>query len=378
MQTSLPLDRLSLETESESYLREQLITYIGNKRALLPFIGRAVHQVRQIIGEQRIRTADIFSGTGVVARLLKQYSSHILANDLETYSSITNNCYLRNQSETDWARLQGVLQDISSRIESDLSAGWITELYAPKNDDAIEMGERVFYTRGNAVYLDTAMRAIHGLDEPWRTMLLAPLIAKASVHANTSGVFKGFYKDRDGRGKFGGHGADALKRILRPIKIELPLTSRFHCDYTVTKSDANELARSISWSDVDLVYLDPPYNQHPYGSNYFMLNLIAENRRPENLSEVSGIPAEWNRSPYNKRRHASTALFELIESCKCPFILVSYNSEGFIEKETFMEEMGRLGKLSVMETPYNTFRGSRNLRERPIHVTEYLFLLDKR
>ena len=42
--------------------------------------------------------------------------------------------------------------------------------------------------------------------------------------------------------------------------------------------------------NLDLVYLDPPYNQHPYGSNYFMLNVIANNQTTK-ISKVSGIPA---------------------------------------------------------------------------------------
>jgi len=32
--------------------------------------------------------------------------------------------------------------------------------------------------------------------------------------------------------------------------------------------------------------LDPPYNQHPYGSNYFMLNLLADYREPADVSAV--------------------------------------------------------------------------------------------
>jgi len=35
------------------------------------------------------------------------------------------------------------------------------------------------------------------------------------------------------------------------------------------------------------------------------------------------------------------------------------------------------GKVDVFETNYNTFRGSRNLRERRTHVKEYLFLVEK-
>ena len=41
------------------------------------------------------------------------------------------------------------------------------------------------------------------------------------------------------------------------------------------------------------------------------------------------------------------------------------------------------GKVQVLETSYNTFRGCRNLTDlsekgdRDIHVTEYLYLLEK-
>jgi len=59
------------------------------------------------------------------------------------------------------------------------------------------------------------------------------------------------------------------------------------------------LRRYVKDETVDLIYLDPPYNQHPYGSNYFMLNLICTNERPHTLSKVSGIPGDWNKSQYN-------------------------------------------------------------------------------
>jgi adenine-specific DNA-methyltransferase len=41
------------------------------------------------------------------------------------------------------------------------------------------------------------------------------------------------------------------------------------------------------------------------------------------------------------------------------------------------EMLGKIGKFEVLETEYNTFRGSRNLKTRDIHVKEYLFLLEK-
>jgi adenine-specific DNA-methyltransferase len=39
--------------------------------------------------------------------------------------------------------------------------------------------------------------------------------------------------------------------------------------------------------------------------------------------------------------------------------------------------LNQFGRLEVLETRYNTFRGSRNLSGREIHVKEYLYLLEK-
>ncbi|GHT33372.1 hypothetical protein FACS1894214_5190 [Planctomycetales bacterium] len=130
-------------------------------------------------------------------------------------------------------------------------------------------------------------------------------------------------------------------------------------------------------TDIDLAYLDPPYNQHPYGSNYFMLNLVLENKRPESASKISGIPDNWNRSAYNKPHYAYEALRDLVENIKAKYVLISFNSEGFIGQDEMMPMLKKNGKVEVLETNYNTFRGCRNLCNRKTHVSEYLYLLEK-
>ena len=113
-------------------------------------------------------------------------------------------------------------------------------------------------------------------------------------------MFKGFYKDRTtGIGKFGGSNGDALSRIKGRIELDVPVLSRFECDMEIQQQDANELVRQLR--GLDLAYLDPPYNQHPYGSNYFMLNLLVDYQKPQHVSNVSGIPTDWQRSDYNVR-----------------------------------------------------------------------------
>lgn len=376
---SEPLSSLAGDpvTESPEYLQNQLITYIGSKRSLLPFIGQGIEKVKARLCKDKLECLDLFSGTGVVARYLKQHASRLIVNDIELYSQITNRCYLSNPSEIDPAEIREALQFLLAAIDADWSPGFIAELYAPRSDEQIRPGERAFYTRRNAEYLDTARTQIARLPERLQVYFLAPLIAQASVHANTSGVFKGFYKSRNGVGRFGGQGEDALTRIKKDIELAPPIFSRFDCEYSVERRDANDFFSAVGCEDLDLAYFDPPYNQHPYGSNYFMLNLIATYQRPRQVSEISGIPTDWNRSRYNQRREAELALIDVVEQCPAKFVLVSYNSEGFVPHERFIDVLRRNGRLSVLETPYNTFRGSRNLGNRPRHVTEFLYLLEK-
>jgi len=364
-------------SENEDYLTQQIITYIGNKRALLTFITKGLNVVRKNLRKEKLNLFDVFSGSGIVARYFKQYAEKLLVNDLEQYSKVINECYLANVSEIDRVKLKEIHRGLIAAVsDHPLEAGIITEHYAPQHDDHIQPGERVFYTRRNAMYIDTMRQLIEGVDSEYQKFFLAPLLAEASVHSNTSGVFKGFYKDRmTGLGQFGGSNQDALLRIKGNINLPMPVFSHFDCQTTVFQEDANKMIQTAP--EVDLAYLDPPYNQHPYGSNYFMLNLILENRVPAVISKVSGIPENWKRSSYNKRQYAYEALAELVLNIRAKYVLISFNSEGFIPLDTMKSMLKRIGKVRVLEANYNTFRGCRNLSNRDAHVTEYLYLLEK-
>lgn len=373
------------------FLREQLITCIGNKRSLLPFIAKELARIQEEEQRQSLTMVDVFTGSGAVARLLKQHAKALAVNDLEPYAETLARCYLSNREERKRLNVEGWWHEITSQLQRDeaqgnLKPGLIATHYAPADDSAIKPGERVFYTRRNACFLDAARRYIAQLPEPVQPFLLAPLLVEASVHANTAGVFKGFYKDREtGIGRFGGTGGDALTRITGPIQLLKPIFSSRDCPVHVFREDANALANSMDQgisrvfgSPPDVVYLDPPYNQHPYGSNYFMLNLLQTYQMPKQLSPVSGIPSDWNRSRYNKVSDAPVAFSELVHALAAGgtgYILFSWNSEGFLTVDEIQDILRPLGKVSLAEQRYNAFRGSRNLSARSSHVREYLFLL---
>lgn len=362
------------QDEDPRYLSEQIITYLGNKRHLLHLLREGVRRVQQALGKSQLDCFDAFSGSGIVSRFLKQYARRLFCNDLEEYSRILNTCYLANADQQP-EHLPDILARLNQHIREHWAPGFITDMYAPEDDEHILPGERVFYTRRNAIYLDTARQAIQRLEPTLQPFFLAPLLHQASVHTNTGGIFKGFYKNEQGTGQFGGRGRHALSRIMAPIALELPVFSRFQAECHILRQEATNAASSLP--PLDLAYLDPPYNQHPYGSNYFMLNLLTSYEKPEFSSQVSGIPVGWHRSPYNKKKCAAQALGELLETLPARYILISYNSEGFISPAEMKALLLHFGPTERMEQHYPTFRAGRNRKTRANHVTEHLYLLHK-
>ena len=162
--------------ENSSYLTEQLVTYIGNKRSLITFIDKGVSYVQSELEKNKLNTFDVFSGSGIVSRYLKQFSKKQYANDMETYARIINECYLTNKAEIDLEKLCNLLEDVKEATQkkvnryltkdytafkdAEKTPGFISEFYAPKNLYDIQFGERCFYTPYNACYIDCARQAI--------------------------------------------------------------------------------------------------------------------------------------------------------------------------------------------------------------------------
>ena len=273
--------------------------------------------------------------------------------------------------------VEQIVDIYNSRVDKgEFEQGFIRELYAPLDEQRIQPHERVFYTIDNARRLDTFAQWIAKEEPELRPFLQAPLMSKASVHTNTAGMFKGFYKNPETKaGAYGGKGGNALQRILGQIRMEVPVLSWNNSEKLIFQEDATTLSAKLP--ETDLVYVDPPYNQHPYGSNYFMLNYLHDYRSPSEISEISGIPTNWNRSSFNIRSQALSSLKHTLEPLNARFLLISFNDEGFITPNEMRDMLTSLGKLDEVAISYNTFRGSRNLRNRSEKVTEHLYLVER-
>jgi len=371
-----PVKNLDLQNP---FFTSHLITCIGNKRRLLPFLYKGFLKIREKVGKEKMVILDGFVGSGATARLLKAFASELYVNDLEDYAETLNRAYLANKSEINIKKLEKYINWLNEnklKLKTD-EVGFIEKNYAPKDDNNIQQGERVFYTNKNAKIIDNLRKLIDEVPEEYKHFCLASLLVEASIHTNTSGVFKGFHK-YNGNGHFGGRGENALSRIKKEIVLDVPEFSDFECPVFVYKRDVNELVKDKKIPFFDLVYYDPPYNQHPYGSNYFMLNIINGGKPVEIQNGVSGIAKEWNRSAYNKKKIAEEAMNQLLADTRAKFIAISYNDEGIIPIDVFKKILSQYGKWELMEQDYNTYRGSRNLSNRNIKVKELLWILEKK
>lgn len=379
------------KTENDPYLSQGIIAYIGNKRRLLPLIGDAMKQAAggSLAG---LKFTDLFSGSGIVSRYARTLGMKVTANDWEPYARVLARAALEPVPE-DIIRLFGSPEGLDTAVEGmnglpppDEADQYLAKYYAPASidpDDADYRKERLFYTRENALRLDAARNAIgSGDNSDLRScLLLAPLIYQAATHVNTSGVFKSCHKG------FGGHGRDALGRIMAPIEFKAPIVidappGRIYCE------DANALVGRGAVSGSDIVYLDPPYNQHQYGSNYHLLNtLVHWDRIPEPMEtgadgallRKAAIRSDWTdtRSAYCYREPAAKAFGELMDSLDAPIVLISYSTDGIIPFETLRARCEDYGRVKVAANPYVTYRGGRQSVRRQDRNLEFVLIVER-
>ena len=369
--------RLHAAAHTTDYLYHQLIPYLGNKRKLLPLIARAV----QATGVRDGTFLDFFAGSGVVARWAKQEGFRTLANDWEPYAEVLNGCSIRCNCPPTFAGFGGMDNAFAALNGVIPEVGYLTTQLCPADDACPDFDtERLFFTRANGMRLDAMRELIASwemrgqISEDERTVLLASLLYAASYVSNTSGVFKAFHRG------WGGRTGTALYRILSTVRLLPPIFFDNDRDNRVTRMDAQALAEGMRNEPVDIAYLDPPYNQHPYGSNYHVLNTITHWDKPAVTPRMkSAIRTDWRterRSAYNHRATALVAFRILLHTIKARFILTSYSTDGTIALPDLLTAAAERGQVRCLAHPYKRYRVSAQRRsEKPVNI-EFVLIVD--
>ncbi len=366
--------------------------YIGNKTRLLPFILDRIDR----LGIEPGTAHDAFAGTASVGRALKERGWRVASSDLMTYSYVFQRAYVVSQRVPSFADLRAGDGDVrramrSSAFRAALAAsgggaldgvalylsqwleperGFITRHFAPGDD-----GEgRMYFTTANAMRIDAIRRRLH----EWHTeglvsddgyyLLLAALLEGADRVANTAGVYAAYIKQWQSNAR-----RPLVLRAMPPVRGPLRGSSAH-------RGDAESVARALG--EVDLLYVDPPYNSRQYAGYYHVPEIIAQgwfDRAPA-LSGKTGLLADGKqRSAWCSPRDVRDALDRLLESTTARHVLVSYNSEGLLAERVLRTVLknraveGRVRRFTHVYKRYRADSDHARRRYRGDRVQELLF-----
>jgi len=351
------------------------LNYIGSKYQLLEWLQENIQDQIQM-PLNGLRAADLFAGTGVVSLHFANLGATVTSNDVEAYSSTIVKALLKSSFNEICQKIVKEINETLSQSDQGL-VGFITQNYSPHEDC-----RRQFFTVENAKRIDYVReflfkaRREERITEDDYSFLTASLIVSADSIANVPAVYGSFLKAFKQKAK--------NSFVLRPLfddKTNNDTTVNSHAVYSLP---VVQVARQMD--PVDVVYLDPPYNERNYSTNYFPLSMIA--KTPEEtdsfppLKGVTGIPHDCYRSDFCKKTKVKEAFRELFSALqsKAKWIFLSYNSESLLSKASMLEIIEKTcpgSKTEVIERDYKRFKNfdyGKDSNETG-EVVEYLFCI---
>lgn len=305
-----------------------MIKYIGSKRALL---GQITATVRSALPDGGT-VCDLFSGTARVGHALKRDGFQVWSNDHNAYAHALATCYVQADRDRWLEQAEAVLADLRA-VKPE--AGWFTRTFC---EDAR------YFSPENGARID-AMRdriAAMALEPELEAIALVSLMEAADRVDSTAGLQMAYMKSW-------------AARALKPLELRMP--DLLPGAGKATRADAVELAPEV---EADLVYLDPPYNQHSYLGNYHCWESLVLWDKPETYGVANKrIDVRTRKSAFNSRPGIAPALRAVIEGLKAPNLVVSFNDEGYLGREELVEMLSARGEVQVIEIQHPRYVGAR-------------------
>ncbi len=338
--------------------------YIGNKTRLLPFILRTLKKGGIPIGSVH----DAFAGTASVSRALKAQGWRVHSSDLLVSSYVFQRAYVvADRADPLLGEMAGELAALPPR------ESFISRHFSPAGGS--ESGGRMYFTPANAGRIDAAREEL----ERWRKagrvgedsyyLLLAAIIEGADRVANTAGVYASYMKrwQPNARRAFA---------VAPEVPVKGAQTARAHL------MDAIEAAKSIG--EVDLLYIDPPYNSRQYVAYYHIPEILARGWSesvPAIRGKVGLLAGEEGRSQWSHGRRVQKLFSALLSATTATHALVSFNSEGHLPPEVLLSLLTRAsadGKVSHFSQKYRRYRADSDREGRHYHrdvALEHLYMV---
>jgi len=314
--------------------------YYGGKSKLLDFIYDTAINI-----QKNPVIFDMFAGTTTVSRHFKENGCKVYTNDILTFSFYRSTSYIDLNTRPSFSAFKNDCFDPIKYLNNlESKADFITRNYSPYKGNL-----RQYVSVENAMKIDSSRIKI----EEWfeknlinfyeYAYLITCLIESINLISNVTGTYAAYLKNWD-------------SRALKKLKLNhLDIKNNNHVNFSFNE-DSNNL--SIP-KDVDICYLDPPYNGRQYTSNYFFLELIATGwfKNKVTPTGVTGIVKyDDKKSKYCSKVKARETLNDLLEKIDSPYVMLSYNDEGIVSHDDIKSDMSKYGQVTKVTLDHKRYR----------------------
>ena len=338
--------------------------FIGCKENLLDFIETLVKQ-KDVKGNV---FCDLFAGTGSVAKHFKKLGYKIISSDLLFFSYVLQKVYIEQNQYPKFTKLlkhlkidpieetlftsdsqnaKGIIKYLNN-LEG--IEGFIYKNYSPEGTRG-QTYSRKYFTGDNSKRIDAIREKIEEwkksnlINEQEYYFLLASLIEAVPFVANISGTYSAFLKEWD-------------KRAFKKLTLEVPEIIKSNETHKVYHTDGLKVLDQVK--GIDILYLDPPYNERQYAPNYHILETIAKWDNPQ-IKGITGMrPYENQKSDFCNSKTGIKALGEIIKKNNFKHLLLSYNDDGIMPESEILKLFNNAGKSEITEQSYQRYKSNSN------------------
>lgn len=336
--------------------------YIGSKANLLKEIDKVLS--KHLTGREK-SFVDLFAGTNIVGQFFKS-RFEITSNDLLLFSQIISKATIELNEIPSFKKLEilGIkdpFQYFQTVNLDDYKGGFITNAYSPASKEG-----RMYFTVENAKRIDFIRTTIDKwldnklIDQQGFNYILSSLIQAVPFVSNITGTYGAYLKHWDKR---------AFKRLeLVPNKV-----INNGQNNRSLRGDAVKLVKNM---EKDILYIDTPYNNRQYASNYHVLETIARYDNPK-IHGVTGqrnVPEE--KSEFAMKTKAKQAMAELLSDLNFSHVVVSYSTEGIISEQELIGIMKKNAlneKVEVVRIPYRKYKSKNDNSSKQLYELIFYF-----
>ncbi len=311
-----------------------MIKYLGSKRRLVPVLSLLAEASGEHTG------LDLFCGTTRVAQAWKRLGMEVTAVDSARFADVLARCYVATDTLADPVVTRRTADAVDRLNALPGRPGYVTSTFCEEaRYFRPENGARIDAVR-DAIERDYAGTAL------W-PILMTSLLEAADRVDSTTGLQMAYLKRWAPR---------SFQPLVLRVPVMLPGPGR------ALRGDADALAGSPELGEVGLAYLDPPYNQHRYDSNYHVWETIVAWDAPAHYGvackrEELRDPAQ--RSAFNGRRTMPAALARVIAAVQAEVVVLSYNNESWLGFEELIVLCAARGHVEVLAFDSARYVGAR-------------------